>query len=186
MNDHDNRINPNFQHYLEQRQRCRNKAKYRKNPDSRQKPPSNKGFKNVCIQRSLRAAKARGWHKSRRGLVYIYNTHPQTPPYDPTATPSHNIPYLIQHLPATVKTDRLDENENNIILPFRLPVWEKLNDRTRPYFYQLALSELETLSGHEYQLIPFVFTESRSLKEAIQSQKKQRVDYPAGSITKTA
>lgn len=191
MNDNDNRIEPDFQHYLERRQRCRNAAKQKANPDSHQKLLSNKGFKNVCIQRGLRTAKARGWRKIRRGLVYIYNTHthtPQTTPtdsrYDPTTTPSHTIPYLIQHLPATVKTDRLDDNENNIIMPFQLPVWEKLNDRTRPYFYQLALSELETLSSHEYQLIPFVFTESRSLTKALQGQKKQRVDYLRDQLQK--
>jgi hypothetical protein len=163
--DNDNRIEQNFQPYIERRERSRNKVEPKTREISHEKLLQNRTVKNRCIQRGIRLAAFRCWREVRRGLVYR------------TTTPSHDIPTLIQSLPTTVKTDISDEDGNTITVPFDLQQWKYLDDRVKPYIYQLALSEHETASNHEYRLVPFVFNESAALSEAIHGQKRGRVEF---------
>jgi integrase len=84
-----------------------------------------------------------------------------------------------------------DYSNSPIMLPFNLPLhyWQlskgkNTSDIAKPYFYQLALSELETLSYEQYRLNPFTFTLSRALVERIQSQNKEMVDFLRDRIQK--
>jgi hypothetical protein len=54
-----------------------------------------------------------------------------------------------------------------------------MNNNLEPIYayYQLALSQRETASNHEYRLVPFVFNESAALSEAIHNQKRGRVEF---------
>lgn len=71
-----------------------------------------------------------------------------------------------------------DDDGNEINIPLILPAWRDLtDDRTKPYFYQLAMAEFEAQSNYEYWLVPFVFTESKALTDAIDGQTLSRVDY---------
>jgi len=78
----------------------------------------------------------------------------------------------------------IDEHDKDIYLPFVLPAWRDLNERTKPYFYQLALSDLEKKSDHDYRLVPFVFNESTALTCAFNSQNKKRVDFMRDRLQK--
>jgi hypothetical protein len=139
------------------------------------------------IREGIRVAKAINWYDAKRGLVYrIDNTI-----YDPTTTPSHDINQLIQHFPEKVSaTNTCNEDGSPIPLPFSLPLYWRLSNQkylseiVKPYFYQFALAEQETLSQEHYRLTPFTFTLSRSLVESMQGQKREMVDYLRDRIQK--
>jgi hypothetical protein len=137
-----------------------------KDTNSHGKLRPNKSNINRCIQRSIRDAIALGWSETKGGSsVYIVN-------------PSHHIHTLIHTLPKTHTTAVDEDADNDVHTPLKFPAWRNLHSEiAKPYFYQLALSELETLSDHEYRLIPFVFNESTALTAAIERQKLDRVAY---------
>ncbi len=150
-----------------------------KNSDLHENPFKKPTLNNVSIQRGIRAAKDCWWGGSQGVIVYIDSI-----PYNPTTTPSHNIPLLIHSLPKMVESTTIDEETlSPIMLPFKLPEWWKLSrqkytgDMLKPYFYQLAMSELEVLSNNEYRLTPFVFTTSKALEERFKHQQRDRVDF---------
>jgi hypothetical protein len=165
MKEDDNRIERNFQPYIERKERCRNRANVKTREISHEKLIRNRAIKNRCTQRGIRLAAFRCWQHVRRGVVYY------------TVTPSHDISTLIDSFPKVVKTGLTDDDGNTITVPFDLPEWEVLSDEMKPYIYQLALSEQETAVNHEYGLIPFVFNESAALSEAISGQKRGRVAF---------
>lgn len=171
--DNDNRIEQNFQPFIERKTRCRDKANSKTREISHEKLVQNRTTKNRCIQRGLRLAAFRCWREVRKGLVYRITT------------PSHDIPTLIESFPATVKTDIHDEDGNTITVPFDLQQWKHLlDDRVKPYIYQLALSEQESVTRHEYRLVPFVFNESAELSDAISRQKLNRVEFMVDRLGK--
>lgn len=135
---------------------------------------------NVSVQRGIRAARGQWLEGSQGVIVYIDST-----PYDITTTPSHNIPLLIHSLPTTVESTTINEETlKPVMVPFSLPLYWQLSrqkytgDMLKPYFYQLAMAELETLSNNEYRLTPFVFTTGKALESCFQRQQRGRVDFP--------
>ncbi len=150
-----------------------------KNSDLHKKSPKKPTLDNISIQRGIRAAKDQWYGASQRVIVYIDST-----PYSPTTTPSHDIRFLIHSLPATVNSTTVDEETlEPLVVPFSLPLYWRLSrqkytgDMLKPYFYQLALSELETASNCEYRLTPFTLTTSKALECSFQRQQRDRVDF---------
>ncbi len=166
--------------------RDRQRARAENNSDLHENTAVKPVFGPRSIQDGIGLAALRNWKDTKGGLVYIDNNT-----YNPTTTPSHNIDLLIQSLPKEVGA-RYATNEDGspIMLPFTLPLYWQLSkgkntsDIAKPYFYQLALSELETLSHQEYRLNPFTFTLSRALVERIQGQNKEMVDFLRDRIQK--
>lgn len=169
--EYDNRIPKNFQLYLERRRRSRERVKNSKNTISHEKILKSKTAKNARIQRGIRVSIDSLRQKSKGGLVCIHSS------IDAKQQPTDTISHLLNTFPETVETGFADDNGNPTYLPFNLPAWRDLNERIRPYFYQLTLLELETQSNHEQRLIPFVFNESEALTIAFNSQKRERVDF---------
>lgn len=137
----------------------------KKNTNSHEKKFNKRVQLNVCIQRGIRDVIDLSYKQTKEG-VSIYSL-----------TPSYDITLLTQSLPETVIQTQLDDNFNEVYVPFKLPAWRDLDERTKPYFYQLALAELETNSNHEYHLIPFVCNITIDLEKAIQSQTRERIDF---------
>ena len=146
-------------------------------------------MKNSLVQRALRVAMVRSWDMVKRGLVskgltltinpntYKFNTTTNNPiTFNPCITPSHDIAALIQALPEAVTACHF-KKKDGVYSVLNFPAWRDLDESTKPYFYQLALSELVTLSEHKFQLTPFTFVISHDLERTIQAQKRKRVDY---------
>jgi len=180
MKDCDNRIEKNFQAYQTRKLRCKEAADRKKNTNSHEEIAKKPTFNNACMQHGLRDTAFHGCRATKIALVSYYSpsTHSPLSPSTPyTTTPSHHISTLINAFPETTTSSIEGEDGNPIHLPFQLPAWRRLNERTKPYFYQLALSELESTSNNHYRLVPFVFNESTSLTQAIDKQKLKRLDY---------
>ncbi|QPK64011.1 hypothetical protein IVG45_03265 [Methylomonas sp. LL1] len=189
MNKDYTRIPVNHEAAKKQRETLRKAAE--KNSDLHENRTIKPTYGPRQIREGIRVAKALSWKNAKRGLVYIADGNT----YDLTTTPSHNIELLIHHLPKEVSSGASNEDGSPIMLPFTLPTtYEGLSakishtisddkkihyggDIVKPYLYQLALSELETLSQEQYRLTPFVFTTSKALERRFQGQQKDRVDF---------
>jgi len=183
MKDQDNRIPKNFQAIEDRLRQIRAKPKSRKNAISHEKKLKSKTGKNDRIQRGIRETIITNDDKVKRGLVYkeTINTYAK---HTQTANPL-SYTEAINFFPKMVNVG-IDENDNEIYLPFLLPAWRDINkEKIAPYFYQLALSELEAKSNYEYRLVPFVFNESTALTSAINSQKHKRLDFVRDRLQKS-
>jgi len=178
MNDSYTRIPKDLRAVEERLQRSREK----KNTISHKKTPKSKGLKNNCIVRGIRDSLLKNAVNYRGGCcnIDLYNTCATHTPSAPT--PLYKV---INFFPETVTSCIADRHDNAITLPFTLPAWRALNETTKPYFYQLALAELERVSNQEYRLIPFVFNESKVLTEAIGKQRRKRVDFIRDRLQKS-
>ena len=176
MNEHDNRIQPNFQAIGEQKKQAKINRKNRKNTISHEKKLKSRTGKNERIRRGIRDSIITNYKKVKGGLVYKETTNTYAKHTQLSESILHTE--VINFFPETANTGITDENDNDIYLPFQLPAWRDIHkERTAPYFYQLALSELESKSNKEYRLIPFVFNESTALTRDLNSQKRGRVDF---------
>ncbi|WP_262964416.1 hypothetical protein [Methylobacter psychrophilus] len=132
--------------------------------NSHENCPKNRREKTRSIQRGIRDVKDLALAEYQGGLVYRFNT------------PSHDIENLVKHLPESVFIyAKEDDKDTGIKLKFS--AWKNLDKDLKPYFYQLALSELESSSNNNYRLTPFVFNESKALTAAFKQQKLLRVDF---------
>lgn len=187
MNSKYNRVEPKVEEVKKRRDRL--KANAEKNSDLHEKLAIKPKFGPRSIRDGIRLAAIRNWSDARRGLVSILNGNT----YNPITTPAHDIQTLIHLLPDEVPATECPENGNPVMLSFSLPAnWWELSKKAhnggeiaKPYFYQLALSELEALSRNEYRLTPFTFTTSIALERRLQGQAKKRVDFLRDRIQKT-
>ena len=182
MSEYDNRIPKSLQAIEDKNRELINKPRIIKNAISHEKKLKSKVGKNHRIQCGIRGSLFLEKNNSRRGLVDIYPNNIYAK-HTQTANPiSHTE--VINFFPEMVNVG-IDENDNDIFLPFQLPAWRDVNkEKIAPYFYQLALSELEAKSDYEYRLIPFVFNESTALTNALNSQNHKRMDFVRDRLQK--
>lgn len=183
MKEHDNRIPKNLQAIKDKRRQLRNKPKSKRNAISHEKKLKSKAVKNDRIKRGIREAIIMNDEKVKMGLVYKETNNTYAKHTQLSQSISHTE--VINFFPEIVNVG-LDENDNEIYFPFQLPAWRDINkEKIAPYFYQLALSELEAKSNKEYRLIPFVFNESTALTRDLNNQKRGRVDFIRDRLQKT-
>ena len=161
---------------------AKNSQKYAK---SHRKTPSKKLIKNLHMRLVLRDVIYQASEDMKEGLVLNTNN----PLASKDTTPSHDIQNLIHYLQKANKNEINKIQKNNESLPIdyrcripykklKLDAWKCVpQERHKPYYYQLALSELEELSNHEYKLVPFVFNESTALTAHMNQLNSDRIDY---------
>jgi hypothetical protein len=168
---------------------AKNSQKYAK---SHRKTPSKKLIKNLHMRLVLRDVIYQASEDMKEGLVL--NTI--NPLASKDTTPSHDIQNLIHYLQKANKNEINKIQKNNESLPtddrysipskkLKLEAWRDVpQERGKPFHYQLALSELEELSNHEYKLVPFVFNESTALTAHMNELNSDRIDYVRGYLQK--
>jgi hypothetical protein len=155
-----------------------------KSTNSHRNTPSKKHIENPYMQLVLRSAISQSCEDMKEWLV-IYSINPldykETPP-------SHDIENLIYYIQKANKNEIIKRQKNNEALAIidresvpsknlNLKSWRDIPQRHKPYYYQLALSELEERSNHEYKLVPFVFNESKALTTHMNELNSDRIDY---------
>jgi hypothetical protein len=155
-----------------------------KSTNSHRNTPSKKHIENPYMQLVLRSAISQSCEDMKEWLV-IYSINPLDSKETP---PSHDIENLIYYIQKANKNEIIKIQKYNESLPtddrysipsknLNLKSWRDIPQIHKPYYYQLALSELEERSNHEYKLVPFVFNESKALTAHMNELNSDRIDY---------